>query len=70
MVRRLSAEGRDFASLSPAEWRSFSELFTADIVERISPLASVEAKRTPQSTNPHAVAAALAETRAWIDRQA
>jgi argininosuccinate lyase len=66
MVRELAGDGRDFASLSLAEWASFSPLFQADVAEAITPAAAVAARRTPQSTNPGAVAAALAETRAWV----
>ena len=32
MVRRLAAEGRDFQSLSAAEWAAFSPLFQPDVV--------------------------------------
>ena len=64
LVRKLVAEGRDFESLSLEEWRAASDRFDADVVERVTPRASVAAKRTPQSTAPAAVAAALAEVRA------
>ncbi len=47
------------------EWRSHSPLFDADVVDWVTPSASVARKRTPQSTHPDAVAAALAEARAW-----
>ena len=43
-------------------------LFDADVITAITPRASVEKKRTPQSTAPDAVAAALSETRDWIRR--
>ncbi len=66
MVRELLLAGRDFDDLSPAEWRAYSELFGDDVNQAVSALASVRARRTPQSTNPDAVAAALAETRAWL----
>jgi argininosuccinate lyase len=66
MVRRLLGEGRDFSTLTIAEWRDASELFGDDAPEAATALASVRAKRTPQSTNPAAVAAALAECRAWV----
>jgi len=68
MVRRLLADGRDFASLTVSEWRTFSDLFDERIVRMVTPQASVEARRTPQSTNPAAVAAALAEVQAWLAR--
>ena len=70
LVRRLVAEGRDFASLSTAEWRSASELFGPDIVARMTPLASVRAKQTPQSTAPEAVRRMLGELRQWVARPA
>ena len=59
LVRKLVAEGRDFGSLSLEEWRAASDLFDADVVDRVTPRASVAAKRTPQSTRPAAVEAAL-----------
>jgi argininosuccinate lyase len=68
MVRRLLAENRSFESLSAAEWRSSSELFGDDVRERVSAAASVAAKRTPQSTEPSAVAAQLAELRSWLEQ--
>jgi argininosuccinate lyase len=67
LVRRLVAEGRDFASLSPEEWRAASDKFGADIVTRVTPGVSVAAKRTPQSTAPAAVAARLTDLRRWLD---
>jgi hypothetical protein len=36
-------------------------------MKAVTPDAAVSARRTPQSTNPAAVAAALAECRRWID---
>ena len=50
LVRKLAAERRDFGSLSPAEWRDASDRFDPDVVDRVTPGASVAAKRTPQST--------------------
>jgi argininosuccinate lyase len=67
MVRRLLAEGRDFSALSLAEWREASEMFGDDAPRAATAMASVQARRTPQSTNPDAVRAALADCRAWID---
>ena len=52
IVRKLVAEGRDFASLSLEEWRAFSDRIGPDVGEAISAKASVAAKRTPQSTQP------------------
>jgi argininosuccinate lyase len=67
LVRRLVAEGRDFDALSLADWQSASDQFDADIVDRVTPRASVAAKRTPQSTAPEAVRERLAEIRRWLD---
>jgi argininosuccinate lyase len=69
LVRKLVAERRDFGSLEPAEWRAASELFEDDIVDYVTPAASIAAKRTPQSTAPSAVRAALAESEGWLARQ-
>jgi argininosuccinate lyase len=66
IVRRLLKDGRSFEQLSLDEWRTHSTLFDADIRDAITPRASVAAKRTPQSTNPEAVAAALADAKDWI----
>ena len=68
LVRKLIAEGREFTSLTLDEWRASSERFDAEIVSRVTPRASVAAKRTPQSTAPDAVGAALAEVRQWLSR--
>jgi argininosuccinate lyase len=70
LVRKLVADGREFASLTPADWLAASELFGPDVVDRVTPAASVAAKRTPQSTAPAAVAAALVETEQWLTRVA
>jgi argininosuccinate lyase len=67
IVRRLVSEGRDFQSLSLQEWRAASELFDADVIGWVSPTASVGRRRTPQSTSPAAVRAALAEVNRWLD---
>ena len=66
LVRKLVAEGRAFGSLSLEEWRAASDLFDTDIVSRVTARVSVGAKRTPQSTSPQAVAAALGEVRQWL----
>ena len=52
--------------MSLADWRAASDLFGPDVVERVTPQASIAAKRTPQSTAPAAVAAALRETSDWV----
>ena len=66
MTRRLLAENRDFESLPLTEWRGYSELFEADVIERVTTRASVAARRTPQSTHPDAVQASLGEMRDWL----
>jgi argininosuccinate lyase len=66
MVRRLLAEGRDFASMSMSEWREASEMFGEDAPKAATALASVQARRTPQSTSPDAVRAALDDCRRWV----
>jgi argininosuccinate lyase len=66
IVRKLVAEARDFSSLSLEEWRTFSDRIGPDVAEAISARASVAAKRTPQSTNPDAVRAALDELAQWL----
>jgi argininosuccinate lyase len=66
MVRRLLVEGRDFSTLTLEEWRDASEMFGDDAPRAATALASVQAKRSPQSTNPEAVRQALDECRAWL----
>jgi argininosuccinate lyase len=66
MVRRLLAEGRDFGDLTLQEWRAASEMFGEDAPAAATALASVEARRTPQSTNPDAVRIALDECWQWL----
>jgi len=66
MVRRLLAAGRDFSTLTLEEWRQASEMFGEDAPRAATALASVQARRTPQSTNPEAVRAALDECRDWL----
>jgi argininosuccinate lyase len=66
LVRRLIEERRSFDTLTLDEWRTHSALFDRDVQDAITPAASVARKRTPQSTNPDAVARALDELRAWI----
>ena len=67
LVRKLVAEGREFASLSVDEWRAASELFGPDIAARLNPRVSVAAKQTPQSTAPPAVQAQLQDVRRWAE---
>jgi argininosuccinate lyase len=66
LVRRLIEQRRTFDDMTIEEWRAHSPLFDADVRKAITPAASVAKKRTPQSTHPAAVAAALAELRAWL----
>jgi len=66
MVRRLLTEGRDFSDLTMEEWRTASEMFGEDAPRAATALASVQARRTPQSTHPDAVQAALRECREWL----
>jgi argininosuccinate lyase len=67
MVRQLLMDGRAVEDLTVAEWRAFSPLFQDDVKAKVTAAASVRARRTPQSTSPEAVSAALAELRAWLD---
>lgn len=66
LVRRLVVEGRAFSDLTIEQWRSHSPLFESDVRQAISPAASIAKKRTPQSTHPDAVAAALHELQQWL----
>jgi argininosuccinate lyase len=69
LVRRLVEQRRAFTDLTVEEWRAHSPLFEADVQQAISPAASVARKRTPQSTNPEAVAAALAALQQWLSSE-
>ena len=66
LVRRLVRERRSFEDLTDDEWRQHSPLFGSDVREAITPAASVARKRTPQSTHPDSVAAALADVQKWV----
>ena len=66
MVRQLLAEGRDFSALSLGEWQRHSALFDEDVRKVVTPEASVRARKTPQSTEPQAVSAALTEVTEWL----
>jgi argininosuccinate lyase len=66
IARELAQAGRTFADLSLEDWRRYSEYFSADVRDAVTPDASVRARRTPQSTSPDAVREALAETRRWL----
>ena len=60
---RPAATSRRSRSPTGAEYH---ELFDEGVFRVVTPEAAVAARRTPQSTNPDAVAAALAETKAWL----
>jgi len=68
MVRTLIERGRSFESLSVEEWRALDEHFEADVVDKVTARQSVAARKTPQSTAPDAVAAALADARSWVEK--
>jgi argininosuccinate lyase len=68
IVRDLYASGRDFSSLSLADWQRYDARFEADIFNAVTAESAVAAKKTPQSTGPSAVGAALVETRTWLSR--
>jgi argininosuccinate lyase len=69
MVRRLLTQNRDFESLSLDEWKQSDPLFGDDVQLHITAAASVKARKTPQSTHPDAVRAALQDTRDWLARR-
>jgi len=66
LVRRLLAEGRDFSAMTLEEWREASDQFGDDVPRAVTALASIQARQTPQSTNPAAVRAALDDCRRWL----
>ncbi len=66
LVRRLVSERRAFTDLTIEEWQEHSPLFQPDVRQAITPAASIGRKRTPQSTHPDAVAAALKELQQWL----
>ena len=68
IARDLALAGKDFSSLGLDDWRRYHDRFDAGIFQAITPEAAVAARRTPQSTNPAAVAVSLADTRAWLER--
>ena len=65
MVRSLIERDLTFAALTLEDWRTYSELFGEDVLE-VTARRSVEARRTPQSTSPAAVSAALDDARDWL----
>ena len=70
LVRKLVAEGRSFDAMTPGEWKAHSSHFDPDVIEWVTPAASVGRKRTPQSTYPEAVQSALQEARSWLEAHA
>jgi argininosuccinate lyase len=67
LVRKLVGEGRSFEQMTPEDWAAHSPFFTPDVADWVTPSSSVARKRTPQSTAPDMVAAALREARRWVD---
>ena len=65
MVRELLRQGKEFEQLTPAEWKVFHPQFGDDVMKVVTAQASVRLKKTPQSTNPEAVRAQLAEISQW-----
>jgi argininosuccinate lyase len=70
MVRRLVKERRSFDDLTIEEWKVHSPLFEADVKQAVTAAASIGKKRTPQSTHPDAVRAALVELQGWVQARA
>jgi argininosuccinate lyase len=68
IARELYEAGRDYASMTLADWQRHSDLFDDKIFAAVTPEAAVAARLTPQSTGPAPVAAALAEVKAWLAR--
>ncbi|MBI2220967.1 MAG: argininosuccinate lyase [Acidobacteria bacterium] len=66
IVRALVASGRDFRALTLEEWRAYDPRFDADIAARLTGARAAASKKTPQSTAPAAVAAAIQQARAWL----
>lgn len=66
IVRTLVESGTDFAELTLEDWRAFNPLFDADIAAAVTPESAVKSRKTPQSTNPDAVAAALEDAAGWL----
>ena len=69
MVRKMLAEGKEFETLTPAEWQAYHPAFGTGVMQVVTAQASVRAKKTPQSTNPTAVGAQLAEIQRWLAGQ-
>ena len=69
IVRDLVEKGKDFSSLSSEEWQGYDTSFAGDVSEYITSRASVESRKTPQSTNPTEVARSLAAMELWVQTQ-
>jgi argininosuccinate lyase len=65
MVRSLIERDLSFTALTLEDWRAYSELFGEDVLD-VTARRSVEARKTPQSTSPAAVADALDDARGWL----
>ncbi len=63
MVRELAGEGRELASLTLKELKSFSPLFEADALELLSLKRAIHARASYGGTAPSAVRRQLAEAR-------
>jgi len=68
IVRQVAATGASLSTLTADQWRTFNPLFSTDIVGRLCASGAIAAKKTPQSTAPGAVAAALLQAREWLER--
>jgi argininosuccinate lyase len=66
IARDLYEQGREFSSLSLADWQAYDPVFESGVLSVITPEAAVRARRTPQSTHPDAVARHLADTKDWL----
>jgi argininosuccinate lyase len=66
LVRTLVRENRDFRSMSIEEWRAHDQRFEPDVAACLGAVRAVAEKKTPQSTRPEAVAAALRNVRQWL----
>jgi len=66
IARELHEAGHDFSSLTLPQWRAYHDAFDDGVFAAITPEAAVAARRTPQSTNPRAVALALEDSREWV----
>jgi argininosuccinate lyase len=66
MVRTMLDRGQTFETMTLDDWRAYSDLFGDDVLQ-VTARRSVEARRTPQSTAPSAVAAALNDAKAWLE---